>query len=101
MLRLPAKLCHRLSWVNPITTVVPWAILHISNQGFRLAKLLKNCFNDVYIRPFIISTDIVYFAITTIMNNKINSTAVILNIQPITNVQSIPVNRKLFICQSF
>ncbi|MNP63410.1 hypothetical protein D3C76_1588040 [compost metagenome] len=61
-------------------------ILHMSNQRLRFSELRQNRPYDMQIRPFIISTNIVNFAIPSLMNNEINCTAVILNVQPVTNI---------------
>ncbi|MNW03018.1 hypothetical protein D3C71_1988930 [compost metagenome] len=76
-------------------------ILHISNQGFRLIELLENSFNDMHVRPFIITTNIVNFSIAPLMNNEVNCATMIFNIQPVTNVQAISVYWELPICQGF
>ena len=72
----------------------------MGNQALRLAQFLADDLHDLNILLFVMATDIVNFTNATIVNNQINSLAVIFNIQPVTDIQTLAVNRQWLVSQS-
>src|SRR3569832_1247057 len=52
--------------------------------------------NEVYIFDFVVSADVIGFALSPFVNDDIDRTAMVSDIQPIPNVLSIPLNRQGF-----
>ena len=49
----------------------------MGDQAFRLAQLLTDELDDIDVLHFIVTTDIIYFTNTTVMNDQIDCLAVI------------------------
>ena len=72
----------------------------MSDQAFRLAKLLADNLHDLNILLLVMTTDVVDFTNTTLVDDQINGLAVIFHIQPVTDVQTLAVNRQRLVSQS-
>ena len=71
----------------------------MSDQAFRLAQLLADNLHNLNVLLFIVTTDVVDFTNTTLVDNQINGLAVIFHIQPVTDIKTFTVNRQRLICQ--
>ena len=85
--------------VNGIALVVTLAVGNIGDEAFGFSELPADEFYDVDVFHFIMSADIVYFALAPVVNDQIDGTAVILHIQPVPDIQSLAVNRQRLIVQ--
>ena len=92
--RKPAQFIVNLCRFNCITHIVSLAVGYISNQAFRFAKLLADDLNDVDVLHLVVSTNVVNLTNASLVDNQIDCTAVILNIQPVTNILSIAIYRE-------
>ena len=72
----------------------------MSDQALRLAQLLADNLHDLNILLLVVTADVVDFTNTTLVDNQINGLAVIFHIQPVTDVQTLAVNRQWLVSQS-
>ncbi|MPN17527.1 hypothetical protein SDC9_164881 [bioreactor metagenome] len=79
---------------------MPLAICNISNEALWLTKFFANKPYNIDVLHFVMSTNIVYLTHTTIMNNMVNSLAVVFYIQPVTNIFAFSINRQRLVIQS-
>ena len=86
--------------INGISHVVTRAILNISNKTFILADCFKNCFNNIDIRFFIMTADIIYLADLTVFKDHVDRLTMVVNIEPVTDIESLAVNGELFVGKS-
>jgi hypothetical protein len=54
-------------------------------------------FDNIYIAHFVMATDVINLALTAFMNDKINGFAMIFNIEPVTHIKPLTVNRERLI----
>ena len=78
---------------------MPLAIRHISYQALRLAEFPANEFYNVNISLLIVSAHIVDLTHAAFVQNKVNSLAMILHIQPITDIQALAIHRQRLVSQ--
>ena len=98
-LRKPSKLTVDLCWIDRITHIVALTVSDICDQTLRLAKFFTNNLNNINVGHLIVTTSIIYFTDSALMNDQVNSTAMILYIQPVTDIFSLAVYRKRLIIQ--
>ena len=80
--------------IDCVTHIVSCTVLNVCDKILALAKLLQNDLYNVDISHFVVSTDVVNLANSTLVNNKVDSTAVVLNVEPVANVNALTVNRE-------
>ena len=71
----------------------------MSDQALRLVQFLADNLHNLNILLLIVTTDVVDFTNTTLVDNQINGLAVIFHIQPVTDVQAFTVNRERLVSQ--
>ena len=75
------------------------SVCNICDQTFRLAKLLAYQLYNINVLHLIVTAYIIHFTDSTLMYDKVNSFAMIFNIQPVTNILAIAINRQKLIIQ--
>lgn len=75
-------------------------VANMGDKDLRLAQFLADNLHDLDVLLLIVATDVVDFTNTALVNNQINSLSVVFNIQPVTNVQTLAVNRQWLVSQS-
>ena len=70
------------------------AVRDVCDEAFRLAELFKYDLHDFDVGLLVVSADVVYLADSAVLENEIDRSAVILNIEPVSYVQSLAVNRQ-------
>ncbi len=88
--RQPAELVVNLCRVNRVAHVMAFAVGHVGDQAFRLAKLLADDLYDIDVLHLVVSADVVDFADTTLVDDQVNGTAVIFDVQPVTYIFTLP-----------
>ena len=73
-------------------------VTYMCDQALRFSKLLANDLNDLNILFFVVSAYIVDFSNSSVVDDQIDCLAVVLYIQPVTNIQTFSVYRKRLIC---
>ena len=71
----------------------------MDDKALRLAEFFANQLHNIDVFHLIVTTNIVDLADSAFVDNQVNGTAVILNIQPITYIQSLAVNWERFVSQ--
>ena len=66
-------------------------------KAFVLADSFNDGFNNVNVRFFIVTADVVDLADPTVFEDHINRLAVIVNIEPVTDIKSLAVNGQLLV----
>ena len=102
--RFPTKFALKLARVNSITSIMAKTIGNVSDEihilTFLAAKKSINCvnqnFDNVDILPLIKSTDIISIGNLAFVENSINCSCVILNIEPVTHIKAFAVNGQRF-----
>ena len=72
---------------------MPLAVSHMGNQGLRLAQLPADDFHNLNILFLVVTAYIIDLANPALVNNQVNSLAVVLYIQPITNLHTVTIYR--------
>ena len=96
-LRAPAELIVNLRGIDGIAQVVTRSVLDMGDERFGLTHDAKNRFDNIYIALLVMTADIVDLAYPAVMNNEINSAAVILNIEPVADIESLAVDRQTLV----
>ena len=111
-LRFPANLRLDLIRSNGITSVVTLSVLNIGNQiladkrfsrvSFRqhVLKCLNNYINNLNIPLFVVTANVVGLKESALLLNHINSLGMILNVEPVSDIESVTVDRKLLALKS-
>ena len=76
-----------------------FAVGHVGDQAFRFAKLLADDLYDIDVLHLVVSADVVDFADTTLVDDQVNGTAVIFDVQPVTYIFTLTIYRKRFVIQ--
>ena len=74
-------------------------VTYMCDQALRFAKLFADNLNDLNILFLVVSAYIVDFSNSSVMDDQIDCLAVVLYIQPVTNIQTFSVNWKRLVCQ--
>lgn len=98
-LRLPAEFVVNLRRVDGVTAVMALAVRDVLNQVLALAEFLEDGLDDIDIRAFIVSADVVDFADTALLQDEVDGMAVILDIEPVADILAIAVDRQLLVGQ--
>ena len=96
-LRAPAELDVNLCRVNGIAQDMTGSVLDKDEKGLKFAHDSQNRFDNIYIALLIVTADIVDLAYPAVMNNEIDSAAVILNIEPVADIESLAVDRQALV----
>ena len=70
------------------------SVLNVCDKALGLAELLTDELYDVNVLHLVVTANIVNLADLAVVDNEVDSAAVILNVEPVTNIQSLAVNRK-------
>ena len=90
----PAQFVVDLGWINSITHVMTLAVCYVCDQALWFSKFFADDLNDVDVFHFVVSAYIVNLTNTSFVDDQVDSAAVILNIQPVTNILTFSINRK-------
>ena len=102
-LRLPAELALYLARVDGVATVVAWAIgdkgnlffvLHAVFPGAEFVEETAKRADDVDICPLAVSPNVIGLTRTPLSKNSQQSAAVVLNVEPVSDVHTVSVYRK-------
>ena len=66
-------------------------------KGAEYAKKLKDNFNNVDVPHLVMAADIIYLSDLSVSGNEIDGTAMVLNIKPVTHIDSLTIYRKLLV----
>ena len=80
-----------LGRIDSVTHVMALTIRNIGDETFGLAELTADDFNDIDVFHFVMSADIIYFTDSSLVDNKVDGTAVILYIEPVSNILALSV----------
>src|ERR1044072_9269301 len=86
--------------IDCVTSSVARPILHKTKQAARFAKRVKQRFNTLQISPRIARADVINGAGLSFFHHGHNRAAVVLNINPVTHIQAIAINRNLLLGES-
>lgn len=89
-LRQPAQLIMNFRQGNCIPQVMAFPVCHLSDQAFTFPKFPNNKLHDINVPYLVVAAYIMNFANATFSHNQVNRLAVILRIQPVTNIQPFP-----------
>ena len=71
----------------------------MGDQALRLAQLFADNLHDLDVLLLIVTADVVDFTNSTFVDNQVNGLAVVLHIQPVTDVQTLSINRQRLVSQ--
>lgn len=89
-----------LGRVNSITHIMTFTIGDVGYQALGLAELLTDKLYNIYVAHFVMTADVVNFAYATIVYDKVNSLAVVFNIEPVADIDTLAINRERLIVES-
>ena len=98
-LRLPAEFRVDLRRVDGVAAVVSLAVGDVLDEVFRLAELLEDGLDDVDVGALIVAADVVDLADAALLQDQVDSMAVVLDIKPVADVLAIAVDRQFLIGQ--
>ena len=76
---------------------MPLAVSHVFDQRFRLVQFFQNDSDDLNVGFFVMTAKVVDFADSSLFEHGEDPAAMILDVQPIADVESLSVNRKFFV----
>ena len=85
--------------VNRIAHIVALPVCHISDQALRFSQFPADDLDNIDIPHFIVAAHIIDFTHTAFMNDQVNRSAVVLYIEPVADIFSLPIDRKRLIVQ--
>ena len=71
-LRKPSKFVVDLCRIDRITHIMSLTVCNVSDQAFRFSKLFTDDLNDLDVRLFVVSTYVVYFSDSSVMDDQID-----------------------------
>ena len=98
-LRLPAELRVDLRRVDGVATVVALAVGDVLDEVFGLAELLEDGLDHVDVGALIVAADVVDLADASLLQDEVDGTAVVLDIEPVADVLAVAVDRQLLVGQ--
>src|SRR3990172_12630261 len=90
--RPPSQLFLDLREVDRVTPVMAWPVGNIPDQGTGFFKMVQYRQGNGKVGPLALSSDIVNFPFPPVEQNLQQGPAVILHIDPITNMHPVPIN---------
>ena len=99
-LRQPAQLIVDLSRVDGVTHIMTLTVANMGNQTLRLTQLFADDLYNLDVLLLVVTADIVDLANTTLVDNQVDSLAVVFHIQPVADIQALTVNRQRLVSQS-
>src|SRR5580704_4414324 len=90
----PAEFILYLFAIQSVAAVVPWTVLHESQPSIRFANYSDHPSRHGDIFLHVRAADVIDLSDTAAFKYRQNSPAIVLNVNPITLLPSIPVNRK-------
>lgn len=88
-LRLPAEFRVDLRRVDGVAAIVALAVGDVLDEVFGLAELLEDGLDDVDVGALIVAADIVDLADAALLQDEVDGAAVILDIEPVTDVLAV------------
>lgn len=98
-LRQPAQLVVNLGGVDGVAHIVTLAVGNMDDEAFGLAQCLADELDDVDVLHLVVAAHIVDLTHTTLADDQVDGTAVILHIQPVTNVQTLAIDGQGLVVQ--
>ena len=98
-LRLPTELRVDLRRVDGVAAVVALAVGDVLDEVFGLAELLEDGLDDVDVGALIVAADVVDLADASLLQDEVDGTAVVLDIEPVADVLAVAVDRQLLVGQ--
>lgn len=95
--RLPAELRLELRRIHRIAKVMSRSVLDIVDQGLRLAQGLQDGLDDLEVGSLVVSADVVDLAVAAVSDDQVDGVVVVTDIEPVTDVGTIAVDRKGFV----
>ena len=74
-------------------------VCHKGNEALRLAQGIADDFHNVDVSHLIVAADVVDLAHTALVEDQVDSLAVVLHIQPVPDIQTFPVDRQGLVIQ--
>ena len=98
-LRKPSELMVDLRRINGISLIMALPIRDMLNQGVGLAEIIQNQLHDVDVVHLVVSANVVDLTNRPLAQNEVDRLAVVLDVKPVTYIQSLSVNRKFLVCE--
>lgn len=76
-----------------------FSVLDVGYKGFRFIKLFEDYSDDVDVGLFVMTAEVVYLSDFSFLKALEDAVAVILDIEPVTNIEAFAVNRKGLVMQ--
>ena len=95
----PAQLVVYFGRVDGIAHIVTLSVGNKGYKAFWFAESMAYQFYDVDILHLVVTADVVHFANRSVMYDKVDRTAVILNVQPVANVFACALNGQRFVSE--
>ena len=86
-----------LGRVDGVAHVMSFTVCYVSDQAFRFAKLLADDLDNVDVFHLVVSAYVVNLTDTALVDDQVDGTAVVLNIQPVADILTFSVNWKRFV----
>ena len=80
-----------LCGVDSVSHIMALAVCNVSDKALGFSKFFADHLYNIDISHFIMSTDIINFTFTSLVYYKVDSTAMILNIKPVSYIFAFPV----------
>ena len=86
--------------MRPIRMIMTLSIRHISDQGLVLPQLFDDQLHNVDVAHLIVTANIIDFTDATTMHYQIDGLAVILHIQPVTDIKALAIDGKRLVIET-
>ena len=98
--RLPTQFAHRFTRIDSIPKVMSFPIRDISDQAFWFTKFRKNNLDNLNVGFLIVTAEIIYLTDSSFFQHGQDAVAVIFDIEPIPDIQTLTINRQRLILRS-
>ena len=96
----PPQFSSQLCAIYSVAPIVPRSVLYRCEQRLSLAHDAQDLLSQVYIRPFVVSADVVDLVYLSFVHDEVYGAAVVEDMNPVPHIETIAVDRDGLIVQS-
>lgn len=97
--RQPAQFFMDFRRVDGVAAVMAFTVRNMMDEAFRFAQFFANQFDDVDIPHFIMAADVIDFADTALLEDEVDGSAMVFDIEPVADIEAVPIDRQRLVMQ--
>ena len=88
---VPVKLHVGFAGVDRVALVMPMPVGDVGDEGFGLTQFPQDDLHDVDVGLFVMPSEVIYLADPSFLEDRQYAAAVVLDIEPVPDIESLPV----------